>query len=58
MDEYINDLKGQSICVRELHDQCGCYQCRKEKNEEAEDSSPSETLSLNECSVRDEPNRA
>ena len=29
MYEYINDFKGQLICVKALHNKCGCHNCRK-----------------------------
>jgi len=34
MQEYLLDVsKNVLICVRELHDNCGCYRCREERNE-------------------------
>jgi len=39
MNEYLMDIeKNQAICVRSLHNKCGCYQCRMEKQEKSEDS--------------------
>ena len=34
MEEYLLDVsKNQIICVRELHDNCGCYRCREERGD-------------------------
>ncbi len=36
MDEYLLDVeKSQMICVRELHNNCGCYECTLLRKEQA-----------------------
>ena len=36
MFEYAIDIKNQPICVKSLHDNCGCFRCKEEREKQKE----------------------
>lgn len=51
MKEYLEDVnKGFPICVKELHDNCNCFRCRKEREEKKVEKQQSELLGKNGAS--------